>query len=228
MAFIGANPGGGQQEWDDDVNSDSADAPYDKTRQYNAWLDDIHVTGNSGRQTALQERVKKAFEILAGEQYEEVLRNAACFNVVPLRSMNVSKLSRETWMAGVEWCLAVSEHISPDVIICLGNGKDSAWSVFANNVRGDLEKQKVYGTFNLKRGHISYGNLSGAQVIGLPHLSRMGDVEALRRAAVSLGIFLSTSQIARMLIQLVHYCLRKTLPAWSRCIPSGPTMRKSG
>ena len=188
VAFIGANPGGGSRDRSYDQLQGVLTRPYEENRLYNAWLDDTHWGGNLGRPTDLQNSVKFAFGILFGEQSESILRNTACFNVVPIRSRDVSKLSQQTWMAGVVWCLDVVEHISPKVIVCLGNGNNrSAWSAFAKRWKGlgigEIEQQKVYGTYYLKRGGISLGALTGTLVIGLPHLSRMQDVHALKRTA---------------------------------------------
>ena len=193
VAFIGANPGGGQQEWKDDVESGGLQAPYDGNRQYNAWLDDEHWGASRNRQLGLQGRVREAFRILYGEQSETVLRHAACFNVVPSRSPDVQKLSQETWMAGAFWCLDVTEHVSPETIICLGNGDGrSAWSIFASRWMGagvkDVRQREVYNNFSVKVCRISQGALEGALVVGLPHLSRVNKMDAVREAAESLEI----------------------------------------
>ena len=193
IAFIGANPGGGPQDRSYDHQEGVLRKPYEKDRQYNAWLDDIHWGNNLRRPTDLQNNVKYAFRVLFGEQGESILRNAACFNVVPIRSRNVSKLSQQTWTAGVAWCLDVADHVSPKVIICLGNGNTrSAWSVFAkrwmDTGMGEIEKQQVYGTFHLKHGRITVGTLANTLVIGLPHLSRMKNVHALQKTAESMKL----------------------------------------
>ena len=193
VAFIGTNPGGGQREQQVDRESGGVEAPYDENRQYNAWLDDEHLRGSLGKnRTKLQCRVKEAFRILFGERGESVLRRAACFNVVPLRSCDVSKLSGETWTAGSAWCLDVIKHVSPEVIVCLGNGSRSAWSLLANRHIeigvDDSERRKVYNNFYIKRAHITSGCLKGSLVIGLPHLSRVSNMRCLRRAARRLGV----------------------------------------
>ena len=193
VAFIGTNPGGGKREQKIDRESGGVEAPYDENRQYNAWLDDEHLRGSLGKnRTELQSRVKEAFRILFGERGESVLRRAACFNVVPLRSCDVSKLSGETWTAGSAWCLDVIKHVSPEVIVCLGNGPRSAWSLLANQQieigMDDCERQKVYNNFYIKQARISAGCLKGSLVVGLPHLSRVVNMRCLRRAARRLGV----------------------------------------
>ena len=78
--------------------------------------------------------------------------------------------------------MGVLEHVSPEVIVCNGNGSGrSAWSVFSVT---DCEQREVYGTFKLKRGRVAHGNLAGALVIGLPHLARMKSTPRLKDAAV--------------------------------------------
>ena len=193
VAFIGANPGGGQASRTTDDQLGVLSWPYDDSRQYNAWLDDMYWESSSNDSTASQLRVRKTFSILLGARGEDMLRTAACFNVVPVRSSDVSKLSKCTWSARVSWCLDVAEYVAPELIICLGNSKGrSAWSVFAGRWRGtgleNPREEKVYGTFLLKRGEISQGVLRGTSVIGLPHLSRVDDLKALRRAAEKLDL----------------------------------------
>ena len=193
VAFIGANPGGGQLELEEDRESGGVDAPYDENRQYNAWLDDEHPRGSLGKnRMSLQLRVKEAFRILFGEKGEDELRRAACFNVVPLRSGDVGGLSGETWTAGSSWCLDVIKHVSPEVIVCLGNGQRSPWSVLANRQMEfrmvDCERQKVYNKFYIKRARITAGYLKGSLVVGLPHLSRVSEMKDLRRAAERLEV----------------------------------------
>ena len=80
VAFIGANPGGGPQSEAEDARLGYHKRPYDDHR-YNAWLDDRHWEGD-GR--GHQQRAVEAFEILFGSQGRNILRRAACFNVVPL------------------------------------------------------------------------------------------------------------------------------------------------
>lgn len=179
VAFIGANPGGGPQSEEDDKQRSILRLPYEN-KKYNAWLDDTHWE-NGGEQ---QQRAIEVFRIFFGPQRaERILRNAACFNVVPLRSKEVKDLSLETWKKGVSWCVDVLEHVSPKVIVCNGNGnRRSAWSVFRLDIT-ELEERKIYNTFSLKRGRIACGKLAGALVIGLPHLSRMKSIRCLKNAA---------------------------------------------
>ena len=186
VAFIGANPGGGAQSEADDNHLGILERPYDDRSLYNAWLDDTHWEGDGGH----QQRVAAAFEILFGPNGQGTLREAACFNVVPLRSSGISALSTTTWQRGVDWTSQVLEHVQPSTVICNGNGSGrSAWNVFSGSRIGieAVEEQKVYGTFRLKRGRIAHGKLSGAAVIGLPHLARMKSLPQLQQAAQQLG-----------------------------------------
>ena len=186
VAFIGANPGGGPRSEEDDKRLGYLERPYDQKYRYNAWLDDRHWEDGGQH----QRRVIEAFEVLFGRQGRDILRDAACFNVVPLRTGNVAGLSRWTWERGVDWAMVVLEHVGPEVIVCNGNGSGrSAWNVFSDPQFGivELEEAKVYGTFRLKRGRVARGKLAGAQVIGLPHLARMRSVPHLSDAALRLG-----------------------------------------
>ena len=190
VVFIGANPGGRKQAWKDDLRSGGLEAPYEKRRHYQAWLDDEHWGTSGDKQRGLQARVLEAFDILFSSDGESTLRNAASFNVVPMRSNEVDKLSRQTWNEGAKWCLDVLDHISPSIIVCLGNGKRpgrSAWSVVADERYGfgirEYEERPVNGTYNLKRGLASLKE-KDALVIGLPHLSYPVNMRNLREAAV--------------------------------------------
>ena len=185
VAFIGANPGGGSQSEADDRRLGILKRPYDDGSLYNAWLDDTHWEGDGGH----QQRVAAAFEILFGSNGRGILRKAVCFNVVPLRSSGINAVSTTTWRSGVDWTSDVLEHVQPSTIICNGNGSGrSAWNVFSGSRIGigAVEEQKVYGTFRLKRGRIARGTLSGAEVIGLPHLARMKSIPQLQQAAQQL------------------------------------------
>ncbi len=96
-------------------------------------------------------------------------------------------------MGGAFWCLDVTEHVSPEMIICLGNGNGrSAWSIFASRWMGagvkDVKQREIYNNFSLKVCRISQGALKGALVVGLPHLSRVRSMDAVRDAAVTLRI----------------------------------------
>ena len=186
VVFIGANPGGGPQSEATDRRLGYLTRPYDDP-DYNAWLDDRHWEGDGGH----QQRVAEAFEVLFGVEGAHTLRQAACFNVVPLRTSGVDDISKDTWAAGIDWTLALLEHMTPNVVVCNGNrsGGRSSWNVFDNPRFGitAVEATEVFGTYRLKRGRIARGKLAGAEVIGLPHLARMKSIPKLRAAARRLG-----------------------------------------
>ena len=119
VAFIGANPGGGAMSKEDDERVGRLRRPYEAS-QYNAWLDDMHWEGGGASH---QQRVIDTFKLLFGSsQGEYVLREAACLNVVPVRSVRTSELSRRTWSEGVEGVTQVLMHVAPGIIVCNGNG----------------------------------------------------------------------------------------------------------
>ena len=186
VAFIGANPGGGAESEATDRQLGVLNWPYDYD-DYCAWLDDRHWKGSG---PSHQKRAWKAFEILFGQRWREVLRSAACFEIVPLRSIGVGALSDETWRRGAALAMEVLAHVRPRVIVCNGNGEGkSVWGVLRGSNLG-IEKEKkveVYGTFRLKVGRIAHGEIAGAEVIGLPHLARMNSLPPLKAAANELG-----------------------------------------
>ena len=180
VAFIGANPGGDRVDQTNDEQLGYLQLPYDENQQYQAWLDDRHWGDKK-----LQIRAIEAFEILfvGSAKGKHVLRNAASFNVVPMRSSNVNKLSKQTWDEGINWCMDVVAHISPKIIVCLGNGETkSAWSVFKRGMT-EVEKRPIYNNFSIKRGRANY-RFNNALVIGLPHLSRVHGMRQLSEAAM--------------------------------------------
>ena len=181
VAFVGANPGGRSQSEADDSRLGILERPYDDESLYNAWLDDTHWEGDGGH----QQRVAAAFEILFGSSGRDTLRKAACLNVVPLRTSGTNDMSTTTWNNGVNWVSDVLEHVQPGTVICNGNGSArSAWSAINVSRFGieAIDEKQVYGTFRLKRGRIARGALSGAEVIGLPHLARMKSIPQLQQA----------------------------------------------
>ena len=168
VAFIGANPGGGARSQRDDERTGRLLRPYED-EGYNAWLDDAHW---EGRGAVHQRRAIELFKMLFGDSRGEgMLRWAACLNVVPLRSPRTSDLSARTWGEGVKWVTRVLRHISPEVIVCNGNGEQrSAWSALNSIGTGitRVQHRPLHNKFALKRGQVE-----GATVIGLPHLSRV-------------------------------------------------------
>ena len=188
IAFIGANPGGGPDSEKADRRLGILARLYDDGSSYNAWLDDEHWEKDG---PGHQQRAIETFDILFGSAGQKTLRNAACFNVVPLRSGSVSELSKATWASGVAWTIDVLEHVRSSVVVCNGNSEGrSAWSVFKNRRLGidQFEEVDLYNTFKLKRGYVSRGPMAGTEVVGLPHLSRMRSVLRLREAARRLGV----------------------------------------
>ena len=184
VAFIDANPGGEEQAQVDEKRLGILNLPYVET-DYNAWLDDSHWGGGSLQASALD-----AFGILFGKQGSRILRAAACFNVLPLRSKGTDYVSNATWENGVSWAISVLEHVAPRVIVCNGNGPTkSPWGVLGSVPFGitNLEEVPIYNNFRLKRGRVASGKLKGARIIGLPHLSRMRSMPRLTEAAIKLG-----------------------------------------
>ena len=188
VAFIGANPGGGAESEKTDKRLGVLAWPYDYD-DYCAWLDDRHWEGSG---PGHQKRAQGAFEILFGQRGQEVLRNAACFDVVPIRSTGIGELSEGTWQSGVALAMEVLAHVRPRLIVCNGNGEGkSAWGVFrGQDQRFGLEvlaKASMTKKFSLKAGRITRGELAGVEVIGLPHLARMTSLPQLEAAAKALG-----------------------------------------
>ena len=186
VAFIGANPGGGADSEETDRLLGVLKWPYDYD-DYCAWLDDRHWKGSG---PGHQRRAWEAFEILFGQQGLEILRKAACFEIVPLRSIGIGALSDETWQSGAALAMEVLAHVRPRVIVCNGNREGrSAWGFFRDQRFGMevLAQEWMNKKFSLKAGRITRGEIAGAEVIGLPHLSWMRSPPKLEAAAKKLG-----------------------------------------
>ena len=192
VAFIGSRPAGNMQDFESDRRLGILNMPNDPG--YQAWLHDTHWGQGAGI-IKEQRKVWTAFEILFGENWRDTLLNTASFNVVASRFENSSHISNQTWMAGMAWCLDVLYHISPNVIVCLGNGEPnvkSAWSIFRRAYNGaampTFRHEPVSGNYSLKHGRIFEGPLRGAEVVGLPQLYMPVNMDGLRSAAERLGI----------------------------------------
>ena len=193
VAFIGSRPAGNVADYEADKRNGVLNKPYDDP-EYQAWLDDTHWGKGTGI-TKEQKKVWTAFEILFGSSWRYTLQHTASFNVVASRFEDASHISTQTWMAGMAWCFDVLYQVSPDVIVCLGNGEPngkSAWSIFRRAYNGTamptFRQEHVSGNYSLKHGRIVEGPLRGTEVVGLPQLYMPVNMDGLRSAAEKLGI----------------------------------------
>ena len=174
VAFLGINPGGGEESQELDKRKGSLKLPYTQ-RKYNSWLDETWP-GPKGRNH--QEAVQKVFRTMFGTtEWETKLRGTACFNTVPLRSRNSSDLSKRAWTMGAQWSMKVLEHVSPKLILCNGNARSkSPWAAINDAFTlEDIQEVPIGAqgsTASMKSGVVNGGNLKGARVIGLPFLNR--------------------------------------------------------
>ena len=173
IAFIGINPGGGDDSHShQDKDNGYLEKPY-KDTNFNSWLNESwggKPPGSSGHQLSAQ----RVFKILYGDDWKKVLRNTACFNVAPFRTGNVDELPSGAWEAATYWFKQVIEHVKPKLIICNGNGEGlSPWSVISDKYKLDSENRIQIGKAKayLKQGVIQSAPLKNTRILALPHLS---------------------------------------------------------
>ena len=175
--FVGLNPGGTSE-------SEKLDKQHKKRvygePEYCAWLDEDWE--KSGGLTASdddshQGRAKKAFQAMYGcDEWEQVLRETPCFNVIPLRTSSAGKLPSGIWDAAQPWFRQVLKHLQPRLIICSGSGnKESAWAAINEIPSITIKTEKSILTANngyIKYGRVTSKRLRGVKVVALPHLSK--------------------------------------------------------
>ena len=193
--FLATNPGGDPENYrwrlrprDYDCERDGCvDGPR------NRWLDE--EWGKPAGQSHNQVAVKRAFDALYGDGLgAHVLRDTPCFEVCPLRTHKAGDIPGAVWDASVVWCQEVMEQLRPKTIISNGNGESthSAWVAVQQMYQFErMGERRLFGSASLKWGHVTDGPLSGAVLIGMPHLSRMRGrplYNALRDLSTELGI----------------------------------------
>lgn len=177
--FLALNPGGVPRSTNRPYRPHGHDcaAAGCETGPFNRWLDEEwegHPAGRKKNQVA----VLKAFRALFGDcDAVPTLRRTPCFEVCPLRTHQASDLPKEVWLACTYWCREVLEKLAPRTIFCNGNNekRNSAWAAIRQRYDlGEVQCRSLYNTASLKWGKIGgpSGALTGAVVIGCPHLSQ--------------------------------------------------------
>ena len=172
--FIGINPGGDRASQELDLRKGYLELAHTKP-DYNAWLDEMWPDNGPKH----QEAVVRTFQSMYGPIWEKQMRDTACFNIVPLRSTSVAKLSPQAWQMGKDWFREVLEHLTPRLVVCNGNSRNkSPWSVvhefYSIKDSPDIPIGATGSTASIKQGVIESGPLSDCRIVGLPSLSRFG------------------------------------------------------
>lgn len=175
-ALVGIDPGGHPSLPDDTVGPRYRELL--EGDSYNAFLDErwpkksgshtLHLAGEAPLQLAIHEVFGALFP---GSDSKEAIRATACFNACPIRTGLGSRLPPrgKVWCRSEKWCIGVLEHIQPELIICIANGKISPWQ--ALDVRHQ-KKIRLACRANLKCGSVKLKSGRSVKVIGLPHLTR--------------------------------------------------------
>ena len=133
---------------------------------YNEWIDGEW----EGKGPEHQRLARVVYEELYGrDEWESKLRASPSFNVMPLRSYSVEDIPDAAWDKAAEWFLEVLDHLKPQLIICNGNGKHSAWNILkpAEMWSEQVGNAKAY----LRLGKVTLASGHHARVIGMPLLS---------------------------------------------------------
>ena len=172
VVVIGANPAGPPSSPPDD----SIRAVYQANLErpdYNAYLCESWNGKELGCHK-LQLAVKRVFKLLYGNEWEQRLRDAACFNVCPLRTRRTNEefLPSSIWLESKKWSTMVVNKLEPELIICVGDavtGKKpirSAWCAIG-------PKQTICECVGEKArfrvGYAEIGESHVAKVVGIPH-----------------------------------------------------------
>ena len=169
--FMGINPGGGEKSQQFEEKQGVLSLPYVITG-YNSWLDDdVRPEGRGGHGIGVQ----KVFKAFFDDTWETALRSTACFNLVPFRTPNAKKLTKEAWELGKIWGLNVVKEIKPELIICTGNSESkSAWSAISTSYgMTNLQTVSMPGPkISIKFGRLTGDPLRSTKLLGLPHLAR--------------------------------------------------------
>ena len=157
---------------------------------YNDWIDGRWPGSGSEHQT----KVRDVFKALYGDDaWERVLRDTPCFNVCPLRTKSPKDISDSVWKEYVSWSHEIILHLKPSTIICNGNSEDyggqlgkSPWNAVRTKFNVEPISEDPFVVVNrhndeeqcvrLKRGQVTSGDLTGADVIGMPQLTRFGEL----------------------------------------------------
>lgn len=151
--------------------------------------------------TRAQQKMIEAFKTLFGcTKGRQVLLETPSFDVCPVRVTKENDIPRSVWRDSNSWFYSVLEHLQPTLIICNRNAKrgssiKSAWNALYDQREYNLKRVRqdvpIHGNGYLKCARIQGGNLRGANVIGLPQLTRWGN-DVLWGALKELGNELET------------------------------------
>ena len=185
--FVGINPGGtGKSE---ELDEEYREWAYEKPG-YCAWLDERWERRRGGLYaigaSPLQTRARQVFQEMYGENWEDMLRDTPCFNVVPFRTRRGTQLSRSAKDVARPWFQKAIEHLKPNLIIGIGNGPNpSPWFALNKlylikwNPSDDIRTRPDAGGY-IKLGTITSAPLFQTKVVALPHLSQFGGDDLLR------------------------------------------------
>lgn len=172
--FVGLNPGGSSLSMK--LDKKYRKAVYEDPLHC-SWLDEPwerDAQGGPGK-APHQKRVRKAFKAMYDKDWEDVLRDTPCFNVIPFRTSSGATLPPVAWDVTQPWFQKVLIHLNPQLIICNGSGEaQSAWSALKEFNTIKSSKQEWIRTADrgsIKYGKVISGPMEGANVVALPHLS---------------------------------------------------------
>ena len=196
VVVIGVNPGGNPKR-PDNTTGPMYGMNLNKPRgKYNAYLDETWEGETAAGKGKLQRGVVSLFQALYGaDEWERQLRNAASFNVCPLRTRKARHIPWDAWNESLGWCRNILSYLEPERVICLANvGPRTPWAA----VKGPRDNAGFYRDFGkpgddyptvVQAGVAGFAGLNRCEVIGVPHLSYHYDNDAVFEA---LGAYANT------------------------------------
>lgn len=194
--YLGLNPGGSEGEHYEDETLATLKKRVDTIPNWCEFTTERWKHRNQGSfaagQAPFQTRTKEVLEFILGEIGVVLanVENVFCTNLFFFRSLNAKVLQKYINSNFLEYHQRCHDEflnlVKPRVVICNGNGETfSPFSIQRENFRTKSTQAKptpLFGTFSLKWFCIDNPDWRQERVlvIGLPHLSRYGDIERLK------------------------------------------------
>ena len=196
VVVIGVNPGGNPRR-PDNTTGPAYGVNLKKPRgEYNAYLDETWEGKTAPGEGKLQRGVVRLFKTLYGaDDWERQLRNAASFNVCPLRTRLAPHIPWVVWNESVPWCREILTYLQPQRIICNSNyRKRTPWTVVGGSTSSmgferNVTRPQDEICAKVQVGTAGLAGLNRCEVIGVPHLSYHYDNDAVFEA---LGAYANT------------------------------------
>ncbi len=181
--LIGLNPGGDASAIEHDRTHGYLEKPYAE-EGFNSWIDEQWIGNGPSHQRAM----RRVFETIYGQRWEEQLRRAACTNVFPVRTSSIDAIDGEGWAFANKWFGAILKQVDPKLIICNGNNnQNSAWAYLCREFGvAEIAREAIGAGGYVKLGAAEI-NGRDVKVLALPNLSRFARAKLYQAIGSVLG-----------------------------------------